>query len=141
MADLVYDQRIELPYVYTAGAAQRAALDGLRDGALMASQGAGFTNAPAVPFGPDGAHLREIVQTSAEGTIEACTTARHRPGEPVLALIRIDGASNVMLHRLAAGAQPPAPGARVRAVWEAQRTGSILDISHFEPVGDEGQQA
>lgn len=131
MAELVYDQRIELPYVYTAGAAQRGAINGLSDGRLVASRGDGWTNAPATPFGPAGTHLRELVDVPAEGVLEAVSVASHRPGSPVFVLIRIDGASNLMLHRLADGAEPLPVGTRVRAVWAKERTGSILDISHF----------
>ena len=39
----VSEQKIALPYVYTAGAAQRAALIGLREGRLVASVGGAYT--------------------------------------------------------------------------------------------------
>ncbi|MHB1808537.1 MAG: hypothetical protein ACYCU0_04490 [Solirubrobacteraceae bacterium] len=134
MDHMVYEQRIELPYVYTAGAAQRAALDGLRDARLVAAAGDGWVNAPAVPFGPRGEHLRELSEISAEGVLLAVTRAHHRPDSPTLGLIRIDGASNALLHRLGGGAEQLVPGARARAVWAQARSGSILDISHFEPL-------
>jgi uncharacterized OB-fold protein len=133
MEDIVYEQRIELPYVYTAGAAQRAALEGLSEGRLVASSADGWTNVPAAPFGPDGRRLREFLDAPDEGVVVAATKAHHRPGAPVFALIRIDRASNVMLHRIAAQ-DAPQPGVRVRAVWSSERTGSILDIEHFTLV-------
>ncbi len=140
MEDIVYEQRIELPYVYTAGAAQRAALQGLSEGRLVASSAGDWSNVPAAPFGPDGRHLRELSDAADEGVVAAATKAHHRPGAPVFALIRIDGASNVMLHRIA-GQEVPAPGQRVRAVWASERSGSILDIEHFELLsGDSSSQ-
>lgn len=128
MTELVFDQKIDLPYVYTAGPVQRAALTGLKEGRLVASEGGGYVAAPAAPFAPDGRHLRETHELAAEGVVESVTTAHHRPGAPVYARIRIDGASHPMLHRLDA---PVAVGDRVTAVWRDDRTGAITDIQHF----------
>lgn len=130
MEDIIYAQRIELPYVYTAGAAHRGALQGLSEGRLVGSSGGSWTNVPAAPFGPDGTHLRDLADAPDRGVVLAATKAHHRPDAPVFALIQIDGASNVMLHRLAAQ-EAPEPGARVHAVWSSECTGSILDIEHF----------
>lgn len=131
---MIFEQQISLPYVYTAGAAQRAALTGLRDGAIVASQGGGHVVVPARPFAADGTHLRETVTLSGEGSIEAVSIAHHLPGAPVYGLIRLDGATTLLLHRLGGGAEHLAAGARVRPVWRAERTGSILDIDHFAPA-------
>jgi uncharacterized OB-fold protein len=133
MPDLVFEQEISLPYSYTAGAMQRAALIGLREGRLMASTNGTYTAVPAAPFAPDGAHLRETIELEATGTIEAVTVAHHLPGAPAFGLIRIVGASQPLLHRLGDGAESFAPGARVRAVWREQRSGSVDDIRHFAP--------
>jgi len=128
MTELVFDQKIDLPYVYTAGPVQRAALTGLKAGRLVGSAGSGYVAVPAAPFAPDGRHLRETRELAAEGVVEAVTTAYHRPGAPVHAWIRIDGASDRMLHRLDA---PLRVGARVTAVWREDRAGAITDIDHF----------
>lgn len=134
MIDLVFDQKIDLPYVYTAGAVQRDALNGLREGRLIASEGNGYVSAPASPFAPDGTHLRDTRELVAEGVIEASTVAHHLPGTPAFGLIRLDEASHGLLHRLGDGAEQLGPGARVRAVWREERTGSITDIVHFAPA-------
>ena len=134
MGELVFDQEISLPYVYTAGAMQRAALDGLRECRLVGSTDGDYTAVPAAPFAPHGAHLREAVELPATGTLTAVTVAHHLPGAPALGLIAIDGASQPLLHRLGGGAEALAPGATVRAVWREQRTGSIADIEHFAPA-------
>jgi uncharacterized OB-fold protein len=128
MTELVFEQKIDLPYVYTAGPVQRAALTGLKGGRLVGSVGGGYVAVPATPFAPDGRHLRETVDLASEGVVEAVTTAHHRPGAPVYARIRIDGASHPMLHRLDA---PVPVGGRVTAVWREDRTGAITDIEHF----------
>ena len=62
--------------------------------------------------------------------------AHHLPGAPAFALIRLDGASHALLHHLGDGAERLGPGARVRAVWREERTGSITDIVHFAPATD-----
>jgi uncharacterized protein len=135
MSELVFDQKIDLPYVYTAGAVQRDALTGLREGRLVASQSEdGYVSVPASPFAPDGTHLRETREIVAEGVIEASTVAHHLPNAPAFGLIRLDEASHGLLHRLGDGAESLGPGARVRAVWREERSGSITDISHFAPA-------
>lgn len=139
MGDLVFDQKIDLPYTYTAGAVQREALNGLRDGRMIASSGNGYVAAPAVPFAPDGTHLRDTREIAAEGVIVACTVAHHRPGEPSFALIQLDGASHALLHHLGGGAERLGPGERVKAVWREERTGSISDITHFAPASETGR--
>jgi hypothetical protein len=134
MSDLVFEQKIDLPYVYTAGAVQREALTGLREGRLIASAGEEYVAVPATPFSPDGAHLRETRELPAEGVLEAATVAHHRPGTPAYGLIRIDGASHTLLHRLSPEAARRAPGSRVRAVWREDRSGSYADIEFFVPA-------
>ena len=131
MSELVFEQKIDLPYTYTAGAVQRAALSGLREGRLIASAGDGFVAVPASPFAPDGSHLREVRELPAAGVLVASTVAHHLPGAPAFGLVHVDGASHAMLHRLGDGAERLAPGSRVKAVWREERTGSILDIEYF----------
>jgi uncharacterized OB-fold protein len=133
-APMIFEQQISLPYSYTAGAAQRAALTGLQAGEIVASTGRGHTVVPARPFAPDGTALREIVRLPDEGVLEAVTVAEHLPGAPAFGLIRLPGATTLLLHRLGGGAEALGAGARVRAVWRADRSGSILDIEHFAPA-------
>lgn len=134
MDPLISEQKISLPYRYTAGAAQRAALAGLRDGQIVASRGRAHTVVPARPFAPDGTALPEIVELPDDGVLEAVTVAHHLDGAPAFGLIRLAGATTLLFHRLGGGAEELAAGARVRAVWRAERSGSILDIEHFAPA-------
>jgi uncharacterized OB-fold protein len=131
---LIFEQQISLPYSYTAGAVQRAALEGLKAGTIIASTGPGHTVVPARPFAPDGTALPDTVCLSDEGALEASTVAHHRPGAPAFGLIRLEGAGTLLFHRLGGGAEELSAGARVRAVWRTERTGSILDVEHFAPA-------
>lgn len=83
-----------------------------------------------------------------EGTLEVFTVAWHGftggPTPPyAIGGIRLDGASTLLMHWVVgvdfddpATVQTQLPlGTRVRAVWAPERTGQILDIAHFEPVG------
>jgi uncharacterized OB-fold protein len=50
------------------------------------------------------------------------------------ALVRLDGADTVFLHRLLDVDGDPTIGMRVRAVLASDREGSILDVEGFRPV-------
>jgi uncharacterized protein len=131
---LISEQQISLPYNYTAGPAQRAALAGLRDGQILAATGGSHTVVPARPFAPDGTALRDTVRLPDEGVLEAVTVAHQLPGAPAFGLIRLAGATTLLLHRLGGGAEQLPAGAHVRAVWRAERAGSVLDVEHFAPA-------
>lgn len=87
------------------------------------------------------------LELAPEGLVEAFTVAwqgfRGGPTPPyAIAGIRLEGASTLLMHYVGGldlsdpdevRAQLPV-GTRVRAVWAQQRTGQILDISHFEKV-------
>ena len=135
MSELSFEQEINLPYSYTAGAdAPRRARRPARRAHRRLDRTASYTAVPAAPFAPDGRHLRATVELEAAGTLEAVTVASHLPGAPAFGLIRLAGASQPLLHRLGGGAEALAPGAAVRAVWREGRSGSIDDIEHFAPA-------
>lgn len=86
--------------------------------------------------------MEDIVPVSDEGEIVVCTilhfgfvdpsTGRQRPVPYGCAFIRLDGADNTLPHFL--DSTDPAKvkvGARVKAVFEDTRTGSIMDVKHF----------
>ena len=59
----------------------------------------------------------------------------------IYAEIQLDGAVTRLIHSIkgidmAQASKLVKPGTRVRAVWSDQRTGSLSDISHFEPIAD-----
>ncbi len=88
------------------------------------------------------AELTEQVRVKPEGTLTSFTFSHYdRDGKRIeapeaLGLVRLEGATTVLLHRLLKVSDPGRIqiGARVRAVIKpkAKRTGSILDIEGFE---------
>lgn len=90
------------------------------------------------------AELSEQVKVKPQGTLMSFTLSHYdRDGKRMdapdaLALVRLEGATTVLLHRLLKVSDPAkvSIGARVRAVIrpKAKRTGSILDIEGFELV-------
>jgi uncharacterized OB-fold protein len=63
---------------------------------------------------------------------EGVVTTWSRPPEgPAWALVRLDGADTALLHRDDGAVKT---GARVRARWRAERTGSIQDLECFEVI-------
>ena len=87
------------------------------------------------------AELSEEVKVKPEGTLVSFTFSKvDHDGRPLaqplpLALVRLDGATTLFLHRLLKVNEPAKVriGARVKAVLKpkAARTGSILDIEGF----------
>ena len=89
------------------------------------------------------AELKDWVEVGPRGTVEAVTSAHlGLGGEPLaqpetFALIRLDGADGLLLHRVkAAAAEELEVGAAVEPVFlaKAARKGSILDVQHFRPA-------
>jgi uncharacterized OB-fold protein len=133
----------ELPvaFRYTPGVGNTAFFEALRDrGVFLGSRCAdcGVTYLPARIFCERClAKLTPDTECGPEGTLESWTVAHHdvdgtRLEKPVtFALVRLDGADTVLLHRLLS---PAAIGARVRAVVADDRAASIHDLEGFEPA-------
>ncbi|MCW2583828.1 MAG: hypothetical protein JWQ53_2618 [Klenkia sp.] len=91
---------------------------------------------------------QEWTELPAEGDLEVFTVVwQGFTGGPTppyaVGGIRLAGADTLLMHVVTgldftdpATVREQLPhGSRVRAVWAAERTGQILDISHFEPAG------
>jgi hypothetical protein len=141
------DVRWELDFRVNLGETGARFAQGLRDGVLFGTHcdGCGRVAVPAVAycercFEP----ASEWVELSGEGAVESFTVVHVAPGGPpkpcVFAVMRLDGSDGLFAHylgavTLGASGEPPeglGPGTRVRAVWAADRRGSIADIEHFE---------
>ena len=81
------------------------------------------------------------------GTVRAMSVihlefkGQKHPPPYIYAEIMLDGAATRLIHNVAGIDMSRAkdlvkPGTRVRAVWRDTRTGSLDDISHFEPIPD-----
>ena len=132
MTDLIFQQKIDLPYTYTVGAAQRAFLRGLAEGRLLASTDGGERYVPARPFAPDGRRLEGLEEVPARGRVLAATTAHHLAGSPVFGIVQIDGSAGPMLHRLDTQLEPGTP---VEAVWDEGAEPGILALRCFRRAG------
>jgi hypothetical protein len=132
---------IPVAFRYTPGVGNTAFLEVLRDRALFLGSrcaDCGVTYLPARIFCERClASLTPDTECGPEGNVESWTIAHRdvdgaRLDPPVTyALVRLDGADTVVLHRLLG---PADIGARVRAVLADGRAASILDIEGFEPI-------
>ena len=127
---LIFEQKIDLPYTYTTGRAQRAFLRGLAEGKLIGSHAGGPRYVPARAFAPDGSRLPELEEVVAAGVVVACTTASHLGGT-VFGLVRIGDSPTPMLHHLD---EPLEPGTEVEPVWEEGAEPSIRALRCFRRV-------
>lgn len=133
---MVFSQRIRLPYRYTAGPAQRAALTGLRDGVLRGSRcdDCDIVLAPARPYCPRcHAATGAVVDLADRGALQGWTTRHRGETSTTFGTIRLDGADTAILHRVEAEPDQLAVGLRLRARWAADRQGEITDVEAFVP--------
>jgi uncharacterized OB-fold protein len=127
---------------YTPGIGVTAFLEALRDrGVLLGSRCSSceLTYLPARLFCERCfAELTADTECGPDGTLESFTVAHvGLDGEPLpepvtYALVKLDGADTVIVHRLI-GADAPGIGMRVRTVIRERRTASIDDIEGFTP--------
>jgi uncharacterized OB-fold protein len=132
---MIFSQRIKLPYRYTAGSAQREALEGLAAGVLRGSRcdGCDIVLAPARPFCPRcSSATGEAVDLADSGVLEGWTTRTRDGASTTFGLIRLDGADTPLLHRVDVPAARLAVGLRVQARWATERQGEITDVEAFE---------
>jgi len=146
--DLSY-WRGEIPvsFAYTMGVAGERFFRELRDNARLLGSRCDACNYTYLPprlycercF----AALERWLEVGPRGTVEAVTAAHlDLEGRPlaqpiVLALIRLDGADGLLVHKLGgAKAAEVSIGQRVEPVFQPRRRrqGSILDIRYFRPL-------
>ncbi len=139
------DHALDARYSWDAGVAIGRYLDGLREGRILGRECRGCERVLVPPrmfcercFRGTDAWV-EVESTGVVQTFSICNVRWDMEPleEPELpAVIAIDGSDGGFLHRLGEVApEAISIGMAVEAVWrpEAERTGSILDISHFRP--------
>lgn len=134
---MVYNQRIRLPYRYTAGDAHKAFLRGLADGRIVGRRcpECRIVIVPARPFCPEcSTATGEDVEVDDTGVLLGWTMRRRAGEQRTFALVRLDGADTAMLHLVDAAPEALTVGGRVQARWAAERAGEITDIEAFVPV-------
>jgi uncharacterized OB-fold protein len=132
---------IPVAFRYTPGVGNTAFFEALRDrGVFLGSHCShcDLTYVPARIFCERClASLTPDTECGPEGVVESWTLAHGNvDGDPLdrpvpYALVRLDGADTVVLHRLLG---PAEIGTRVRAVIASDRTASIHDLEGFEPA-------
>ncbi len=142
---------IRLPHKYAAGPAFTRFYNGLKEGIIYGTScpSCKKTFVPGRSFCPEClANLEEWVEVSQEGEVQSWSYSDKEffgmPGKPpvIVALIRLDGTDCNLLHLLggvdmgSADAVDAAvkKGTRVKAVWNEEKKGHVLDIKYFEPI-------
>ena len=101
---------------------------------------------PRQVCGPCFKEMHELVEVSPEGTLVAYTilrfsfldpeTGKQKPVPYGYGFVRLDGADNLFQHFVEIRDESKVKiGARVRAVFEKERKGTLIDIRHFEVIG------
>jgi uncharacterized OB-fold protein len=142
---------IRLPHKYAAGPTFTSFSSGLEEGKILGTicPSCKKTFVPARSFCPGCcANLDEWVEVSQEGEVVTWAYTRREffgmPGKPpaILALIKLDGTDCNFLHLIGGiemGDRDEVSsaikrGTRVRAAWNDEKRGHMLDIKYFEPV-------
>jgi acetyl-CoA C-acetyltransferase len=139
---------LDARYAWDAGVAIGRFLDGLEEGLILGRECRNCRRVLVPPrmfcercFRGTDAWV-EVEQTGVVQTFSICHVRWDMQplDEPEIpAVITIDGSDGGLLHMLGdVGPDDVAVGMAVEAVWrpEAERTGSILDIAYFRPVGE-----
>ena len=140
----IYESQINVPYEWWAGETASQFFISIRDKMIILGAKCPDCKKVFVPprkncpqcYDPK----TELIELKNEGTVITFSVSRRaariRPEIPLIyALIKIDGADTSMVHWLK-NVKPEnvKTGMRVRAVFNEQRKGNILDISYFEPI-------
>lgn len=136
---LIFHQRIKLPYRYTTGPMQRAFLRGLEEGRILGARCPSCSRiiVPARPFCPGcSGRLEEVVDLPQTGSLRTWTTVGRDGGSTTYGLIRLDGADSDLLHRIDAEPDILTRGFRLRARFAEERHAEITDIELFVPEDD-----
>ena len=141
----VYESRIKVPYTWQAGETASRFLLSLKNEKKFIGKKCPKCTKVLIPPRKICPHC--FVQTgdwadvSDEGVVETFTIVRRDTGilpmKPpfAYALIKLDGADTCLIH-LVGDAKPEEikEGMRVKAVFEEERTGKMLDVKYFKPV-------
>ena len=122
---LIFQQKIDLPYTYTAGRAHRAFLRGLAQQVFVGSGAEGYV--PARAYAPDGTRVEGLAEVDPRGVVLSTTVAHHL-GDRVFALVRVGNSPTPFLHYL--DEELPV-GTEVEPVWEEGAEPGVLALRCF----------
>jgi uncharacterized OB-fold protein len=137
------------PFRWSAGAYGSKFLTAIRDDMQIMGIKCPSCGKVYVPLrrvcGPCYQEMTELVPVSSEGTLVSFSvvsfgfvdpsTGKQKPVPYGYAIIHLDGADSYLIHYVdETDPEKMKAGDRVHAVFEEDRTGSLLDIRHFEIV-------
>jgi len=145
---VVVRQDLKVPYRYSMGAITSRFFIEIRDNRKIMGIRCPQCDLVFVPprstCGRCFSQLQEWVEVGNRGTLETYTQVRYpTPVQPAAApfyygVIKLDGADTGLAHLVGSlKGQEPCIGMRLQAVFREDRKGNMLDISYFEPVGEE----
>lgn len=140
----IVQQKIDIPFRYTTGAALDRFFRSLREGILLASccDQCRRRSFPPVSFcGRCWRPVTELLEISGRGTVLSFSRVDRLPRElegvpsPVyFALLALEGADSHFVHLVFPTEKPLACGDVVEAVWRRERSGMIRDLEGFRVV-------
>jgi uncharacterized OB-fold protein len=142
---------VRLPYQFSTGPIIHRFFEGLKEKKILSNScpSCGKVLVPPRTFCPGcNTNMGQCTDTAQEGSVTSWTLVNSSffgmPVDPpfIGALIRLDGTDCDFLHIIGgvdmsdfvAARERLAGGVRVRAVWEEEREGHMLDIRYFEPI-------
>jgi uncharacterized OB-fold protein len=140
-----------LPYSFALGSSFHRWFEGFKDEKIWGNTcpECGKVLVPARSFCPGcGVDMGDWIEVAQEGRVVSWVTVNGdiygapREAPFICALIRLDGTDCDLLHLVdgtasAGGAEGPVDikrDTRVRAVWNPEKKGHMLDLQYFEPV-------
>ena len=133
----------EFPYKHSTGEVIGRFLAGLKERGIWGQRvtGQGVVVPPLGYSEADGSAGGEWVEVKPTGTVTAVALVRepiagfHPADKPfAFVLVKLDGADTALAHVVKDGLERLRVGARVEAVWAAERTGTIRDLECFRVV-------
>ncbi len=142
---LQYDSRIKVPYTWSVGEVGSRFLMELKENKKIWATRCPSCDMVFVP--PKKActycfsDIHEWVEVKDEGVLQTFTVVRYEtpliPGKSphIIGIIMLDGADTGLVHLIAGVPHDKVKvGMRVKAVYEENRKGHILDIKYFKPI-------
>lgn len=142
---IAYESRIKVPYTWSVGEVGSRFLTEIKENQKIWGTRCPVCESVFVPpkktctycFVP----IHEWTEVRDEGVLQTYTIARYKTdlipqdSPQIIGIILLDGASTGLVHLI--GEAPPEKlkvGMRVKAVFNKERKGHILDIKHFKPI-------
>jgi hypothetical protein len=143
---LIGERHFDSIFTYDAGATRSKFLTALRDHqkilGIRCPQCQEVYVPPRTTCNKCFCNMNEFVEVAPTGTLTTYTIVyRPEPFYPleppfVYGIIKLDGADSGLVHFInEVDFQKVKSGMRVQAVFKKERTGSILDIHYFKPLG------